>query len=408
MTEMKNILHIAPVVPVDEHHIEYALDRMGVPGSLITSWLPTALESGLLRSIPSLRRNIRREPVRLHVRSVARRVTPDLRRTFELMTRATDSTLVAHDRFFDSIDAEGAARIDSDTSAVIAREFGAWRSFTKAQATGTKRVYHLPTTHHQRLQTLLQREQEEYPDTCRSTFDPWEFEPTRIQRKSEEIAMADQIICPSQFVKDTLVEAGVPEKKIAVIPFGSESSWLDMKRLPSKKMFLFVGNISARKGAHRLIKAWNELGAWKTHELLLVGDMHLSPSFLKEHAGTFRHLPKVSRDELRDLYRQADALVLPALAEGFALVILEALSCGTPVLASYNSGAAGFLKADEEAKLFPAQDDNALKKALEWSLSQPSDLAEMGRIGRQRAASWQWLQFQNRLIELLHEVRADK
>ncbi|WP_395746992.1 glycosyltransferase family 4 protein [Prosthecobacter sp.] len=403
---MPKILHVAPVMPVDEHHIEYALDKAGQPGSLVTSWIPTPLEHGLLRMIPALRRGLRREPVRLRRRWVERHFWPDMRRSLEMMLGVHQSVILAHDAFFERVDRHAERQVSPETRIVIGREFGCRHVFRRASRMGASCVYHLPTVHHETLYRILQSEGAQYPGVCRSTFDPFEFQPRRLRYKLEEIALADVILCPSQFVRQTLLDAGVDGARISVTPFGSETTWLDAPRAEaSSKTVVFVGNISARKGAHRLLQVWKQLGAYKTHKLLLVGEMHLSASFLQDYAGLYEHRPRLPREDLRDIYLKADALVLPALAEGFALVIQEALSCGTPVLASLHSGAAGFV-TDEQARLFAAQDNDALASALEWGLSQPTALAEMGRAGRRRVQEWTWRSFETLISQRIETLLA--
>ncbi len=403
---MSEILHVTPVMPVDEHHIEYALDKASYAGSLITSWIPTPREHGLMRMVPALRRSLRREPVRLRVRKVERHFWPDMRRSMDLMLGIHPSTLLAHDAFFERVDRYAASQVSSDTRVIIGREFGCRHAFMRARQTGTSCVYHLPTVHHETLRGILENEQAQFPGVCSSTFDPLEFQPKRLRNKQEEIAMADKILCPSQFVKQSLLDAGVEDTKISVTPFGSETTWLEAPRAEgSSKTLVFVGNISARKGAHRLLQVWKQLGAFRTHKLLLVGEMHLASSFLKDFAGMYEHRPRLPREDLRDIYLQADALVLPALAEGFALVIQEALSCGTPVLASLHSGAAGFLNG-EQARLFAAQDNEALAAAIEWALSRPTVLAEMGRVGRAKAQEWTWQSFESMIRKQMEVLLA--
>lgn len=402
---MSEILHVTPVMPVDEHHIEYALDRAGKTGPLVTSWVPAPLEYGLLRTAPVLRRNLRREPVRLRVRKVQRHFWPDMRRSLDLWLGIHPSVILAHDAFFERVDRCAERLVTSDTGAVIGREFGCRHTFRRARQTGASRIYHLPTVHHDTLRGILEKELAEYPGVCKSTFDPLEFQPVRLRNKLEEIAMADVILCPSQFVRNSLTTAGVAEQKIRVAPFGGETAWMDVQRAetPSKTV-VFVGNISVRKGAHRLLQVWKQLGAFRTHKLLLVGEMHLSPSFLKNYAGMYEHRPRLPREDLRDIYLRADALVLPALAEGFALVIQEALSCGTPVLASLHSGAAGFLN-DGQARLFAAQDNDALGAAIEWALSNPTELAAMGAAGRARAREWTWRSFESMICQQIEGLQ---
>ncbi len=401
LVKSREILHVTPVLPVDEHHIEYALDRLHAAGELVTSWIASPLEHAWMRNLRSYRQGVRREPLRLHFRSVCRSFLPDLRRSFELWAKKYETILHPHDRWFDAIDRRAARRLSPSTDMVVGREFGCLHSFRKAAQHGAKRLYHLPTVHHETLRTVLAEEQRQWPGVCTSTFDPGEFDSTRLARKEEELALATCIICPSEFVAQSLSKTGHHVEKTTVLPFGSETAWLEHERRSDGKTFLFVGNISARKGAHRLLVAWKRLKAYRTHRLLMVGDMHLSPSFLKDHQGMFEHRPKVSRECLRDLYLSADAMVLPALAEGFALVILEALSCGTAVLASLNSGAAGFLQDGTEARLFAAQNDDALLDTLDWALANPAARLALGAAGRKRAVNWQWKQFEDELVRFI-------
>lgn len=397
---MADILHVTPVMPVDEHHIEYALDSAGHAGELVTSWVPHPLEHALFSLLPKLRRKLRRDPVRLRQRCVVRHLWPDIRHALDLRAHLLGSDLLAHDEFFHRVDRAAAVLVTPATQMVIGREFGCEQAFQQARLHGAARVYHLPTVHQDTLRVILEQEHGLFPDVCLSTFDPCEFQPKRMASKEAEIALADKIWCPSQFVKKSLLSAGVSTEKIQVTPFGSENAWLDVPRPRERsKTFVLVGNISARKGAHRLLKAWKKLGAHRTHRLLLVGEMHLKPSFLREHAGLYEHLPRMPREDLRDIYLRADALVLPALAEGFALVIQEALSCGTTVIASHNSGAEGFLEDGENAFLFPAQDDDALATVLEQALSSPKNLEEIGQAGRAKARQWTWRAFERLIRE---------
>ena len=394
------ILHVTPVMPVDEHHIEYALDSAGRRGHLVTSWVPSPLEYALLRMVPAFRKELRRDPVRLRVRQVVRQVSADFLHNFDMQTKQSGSDILAHDAFFERVDLHARRFVHPLTSLVIGREFGCRHTFERARGLGVPRIYHLPTVHHDSLREILTREHAACGDVCRSTFDLNEFQPERLAAKEKEIEMADRIICPSAFVKMTLEAAGIPEGKVAVTPFGCESTWLESPRHGDGRTILFVGNVSARKGAHRLLKVWKSLGAHRTHRLLLVGEMHLNPAFLRDFAGTYEHMPRVPREDLRDIYLGASAMVLPALAEGFALVILEALSCGTPVLASRNSGAGGFVKEAEEARLFAAQDDEALGRTLEWALSHPDELEAMGRVGREKARNWPWGSFESAVMNV--------
>ncbi|RBP45328.1 glycosyltransferase involved in cell wall biosynthesis [Roseimicrobium gellanilyticum] len=388
-------------MPVDERHIEFALDAAGVRGSLVTSWLPKAWEHVALQRARRQNLFTRRAPLQLIQRRLVRQFVPDMLRSYKLATG--HPPIPCHDELFRRVDTASSKLVSEQTSAVIGRELGSLKSFTHAKEAGATNIYHLPTPHHETVRTILKRESAVYGDICKSTFDPREFDPERVENKLEELRLSDHIWCPSAFVKNSLVESGLSEDRISVIPYGGESEWLMRPRPQPDGSFLLVGNISARKGAHRLLHAWKKLKAHRTNRLVFIGPMHLSSHFLQDYKGVYEHLPRMPRSKLALHYLRASSLVLPALAEGFALVILEALSCGAPVLASRNSGAVGFLN-DDEARFFDAGEDEPLLTALDWALTHPGELEEMGRAGRKRVATWSWDMFENAVLQQIRRL----
>jgi glycosyltransferase involved in cell wall biosynthesis len=104
-------------------------------------------------------------------------------------------------------------------------------------------------------------------------------------------------------------------------------------------------------------------------------------------------------------YARAQALAFNALADGFGMVIMEAMSCGTPVLASRNSGAEMVVTDGHDGRLFSYGDDDALMGVLDWALSHPSELAEMGGCARQKAAEWTWASYRTAFGEWVESVQ---
>jgi glycosyltransferase involved in cell wall biosynthesis len=254
---------------------------------------------------------------------------------------------------------------------------------------------------------LLEAEVASFPGVCTVSEDPREFSPERIARKDAELASADFVLCPSPFVSRSLVAAGIPEKKIFVLPLAAEPAWLTAQAAPREPVFLYVGQISLRKGAHRLLIAWKRLKAHRTHRLRLIGSMRLSDYFLKEFSDVYEHVPVVPRDRLAAYYSRAQALVFNAMADGFGMVVPEAMSCGTPVLTSQNAGAAMLITDSQEGRLFQYGDDDALMTALDWALSHPAELAEMGSLARRKAAEWTWPDYRTVFGEWVQRVQRD-
>lgn len=148
----------------------------------------------------------------------------------------------------------------------------------------------------------------------------------------------ERIIVPSNATKEELLRYGFKEDKIRLIPEAPRELFYprggeEIKKLRSKhklfgKFILAVG-VGPRKNTQRLIKAF-QLVAEREMKLVLIG----RPEAKIEDGRGIRILGHVPTEELPVFYSAAEALVYPSLYEGFGLPILEAFSCGCPVVTS--------------------------------------------------------------------------
>jgi len=109
----------------------------------------------------------------------------------------------------------------------------------------------------------------------------------------------------------------------------------------------------------------------------------------------------VSRAELMEQYRQADALVFPTLCDGFGMVVTEAWSRGLPVITTNRAGAADLLKPNVNGLLVQAGDAGAIEESLAWAVSHRADLAAMREQALLTAAGWQWSDYRSALAGVL-------
>ena len=114
-----------------------------------------------------------------------------------------------------------------------------------------------------------------------------------------------------------------------------------LKRLGLEKPYLLcTGTLEPRKNLPRLIAAFASLprSLRERFDLVLAGarGWNEAETFaaVHAHAGLVRTLGYVEDADLRALYRRAEAFAFPSLGEGFGLPVLEAMTAGTPVLAS--------------------------------------------------------------------------
>jgi len=91
------------------------------------------------------------------------------------------------------------------------------------------------------------------------------------------------------------------------------------------------------------------------------------------------------------------------LVDGFGLVILEAMSCGIPVIMTINTGASDVITDGVEGFIIPIRDINAIKEKLEWCYSHPAELAKMGIAARKRAEQLNWGVYRQKLAMVIKE-----
>src|SRR5207253_879376 len=100
---------------------------------------------------------------------------------------------------------------------------------------------------------------------------------------------------------------------------------------------LYTGMISQRKGINILLEAFKALNL-KNAELILIGPNFDGNELLKKYEGYYTHYSFLPHEELVSEYQKADIFVLPSYLDSWAMVVLEAMACGTPVIVSENTG----------------------------------------------------------------------
>lgn len=182
-------------------------------------------------------------------------------------------------------------------------------------------------------------------------------------------------------------------------------------RLP-ETFVLAVGNIQPRKNLKRLIEAWSRARRAGTIDagLVIVGraSWRADESLRAAHAtrlfDEIRFTGYVPDEDLPLLYNAATLFVYPSLFEGFGLPPLEAMACGTPVIAGANTampevvGDAGFL--------IDTTDVGVLQAALEQVLSDRACRARLAAAGLVQAREFTWERCAQQTVEVYRRVGA--
>lgn len=215
--------------------------------------------------------------------------------------------------------------------------------------------------------------------------------------KEKAILKAQAIICVSQNTKKDLLQMySIPEDKITVIYHGSDinaSKSYGNEPVPSCPYYLYVGSRSSYKNFDGLLSAFAKAVSvvpetalcvaglpFNDAEKKLIEDLNLTNHIIQYSYVTDRHLAK--------LYRCSIALVYPSLYEGFGIPPLEAMSCGTAVIAANTSSIPEVV--GDAGLLFNPSSTNDLVDMLLLLLNCPTERGRLIEKGYQRAKLFSW------------------
>jgi glycosyltransferase involved in cell wall biosynthesis len=171
------------------------------------------------------------------------------------------------------------------------------------------------------------------------------FNEQTLALEEEEYALADHLLCPSDFVLRTFVDQGFAPERLVRHQYGYDHVRFHPpagERARGEGLtLLFVGVCAVRKGVHFALEAWLRSPASRDGGRFLIAG-----EFLPDYQALLQPLldhPSVEvlghRSDIPELMRGADALVLPSIEEGSALVCSEALASGCVPVVSDASGA---------------------------------------------------------------------
>lgn len=300
------------------------------------------------------------------------------------------------DWVYTSLDRHVAHHHLSDINAVYAYEDGAATTFATAKQQGILCLYDLPILFYKMARAIQQQEAEEFPELASSLQAVQELD-WKLQRKEQEIQLADHIFVASSITQASLLQEGVSAEKISVIPYGAPIEYFQPSPKPDSTFrALFVGRVGARKGVHYLIQAWQKLRLSQA-ELMLVGVNEFPETWLHGLPDTVCYVPSVPHTQLNRYYSNASVFVFPSLVEGFGLVLLEAMACGIPVITTPNTAGPDIVTDGVEGFIVPIRDPETLQQKIEWCYNHPTELAEMGQAARRKAEQLTWKLYQQQL-----------
>jgi len=161
----------------------------------------------------------------------------------------------------------------------------------------------------------------------------------KLCQEEEEYRLATRLLCPSDFVVKTFLDKGYAREQLVRHIYGVDEKvhYPSSERRDPKRglTMLFVGVCAVRKGVHYALEAWLQSPACQDGTFLIAGEF--LPAYAAKLAPMLKH-PSVRvlghRNDVPELMRQSDLLILPSIEEGFGLVVTEAMASGCVPLVS--------------------------------------------------------------------------
>lgn len=188
------------------------------------------------------------------------------------------------------------------------------------------------------------------------------------------------IIVPSLSTKNDLLDLGVEEGRIKVIPEAPNLNKSSIEKINLVKSkfningeYLIAIGATKLKNTEKIIKAFHLARSGKDLKLVIVG--RPNGIHLKEERN-LRLLGHVESDELSGLLSGSSGLVFPSIYEGFGLPVLDAFNCGVPVITSKNASLPEV--AGDAAIMVDANDENSIADGIIKAVRGPKGLIEKG------------------------------
>jgi len=390
------------------HQVCYALQREGMLQTFITSlWYKP--NSGFFKAVGALPAAVGGKVEKLFRKKYFKPLDESrivMIPLAEAVRQAANLVMDAHgeewvypvERFHDRAVAGRLSRYNPDI--VIGYEKSSLETFRRAKQMGKITVLDLAQVHYSHIMELRRK----YRDMGEIVKDE-KFYAKINQTKAAEYEYTDYILTLSNYARQTLLDAGVPEKKVYTVNLGFDPTLFTPKPAYNHGEgfnFLFVGQLSNRKGVRLVLEAFKQLNL-PGATLTIVGALADSKATMEQYEGMFTHVPFLLHDDLVRYYQRADVFVFPSYLDSWAMTVLEAMACGTPVIVTEHTGSRDAVKQGG-GFVIPVDDLEALKERMRFFYHHRDQVEQIGRKAHTVAQAYTWnnyyRQVQNAMLEM--------
>ncbi|OGH99583.1 MAG: hypothetical protein A2X42_05270 [Candidatus Margulisbacteria bacterium GWF2_38_17] len=271
------------------------------------------------------------------------------------------------------------------------------------------------------------------------------FENTRLpQDWIWQLKQLHQVWAPSRWAANVLLENGIPEAKVRIVPLGVDPHFFNSQGPHysdfdnGRFKFLMVGKFEKRKSQMEVLEAYcTEFRPDDPVQLVLLCH-NIKRLSLNDRATLNKYLEKPHPDivimnpfndheAVAPLYRSSNVLIAPSKAEGWGLPIIEAMACGVPVITTNYSGQSEYLRHDNpliidvneyediyDETFYPEKgkfgvwaklEVGELRKKMRWSFEHQEELKKIGsEDSLWIQQNWTWDSAAVKAVELLKKI----
>ena len=230
---------------------------------------------------------------------------------------------------------------------------------------------------------------------------------SKLRKEEEEYGLADYLLCPSDFVVRTFLDEGFERERLVRHSYGYDEQIyfpaVGGREERTGLNALFVGVCAVRKGLHFALEAWLRSPASRTGTFRIAGEF--LPGYEEKLAGMLAH-PSVHvlghREDVPELMRRSDILMLPSIEEGFGLVRTEAIGSGCVPLVS--DACTELCAHERDALVHAVADVDTLTRQLTLLDEDRGRLAELRTACLTAAPTLTWTMAGRRLLQVYEQV----
>lgn len=227
-----------------------------------------------------------------------------------------------------------------------------------------------------------------------------------IDKENEEFHKADHVFVLSSVARESMVHWGVPFGKIFVNPCGVDlGQFYSGEKRDTVFRVIQVGSVTLRKGVLTLLDAFakaklSDAELWFVGGGLETSGLQFSINTLRSPGVTF-HQP-VPQAQLRDFYNQSSVFVLASVADGFGMVVAQAMACGLPVIVTENVGAKDLVMDGVNGFIVPVGAPEIIAERLRQLHDDPELCRAMGAAAKLTVEKgYTWQDYGDRLVSFL-------